>query len=353
MDCLGIINPVQNQQWNRFINNHPNGRIYHTGEWKSILEESFNHLKGYYFVLHRNNVICAALPIYFVHSWITGKRFISIPFATLCDPLVSSVDEMYFLFDGILQFTKKFSIKQIEIRTVNCSQILKQTGIMSVSRYVHHYLLLDNNIENIYAKFHRTCIRQRISRAQKSNIKINFSNSENEFYKFHNLYLITRKRIGLPPQPLLFIHNLWKKFNEQNQAKIVLAEKDNKTIAGLLLLLFKRTVTVEFAVVDKQYDSISPLHLLFWDSIKFAHREGYKCVDFGRTPVENSGLINFKNRWGTESVKLNFFYFPESSFRNQLKIENSFSYKILNQMIRATPKFILSPIGKMMYSHFS
>ena len=352
MYSLEIIDPVQDQRWNRFVNLHKNGRIYHSGNWKSVVEESFNHIQGFYFVLLKENMIHAALPIFFVQSWIAGKKFVSIPFATLCDPLISNIDEMYLLFDGVLQFSKRFKIKQIEIRTVNTSPILKQMEILSESRYIHHYLPLQGKLETIYKNFHRSCIRQRISRAEKSDIIINKENTEKEFLTFYNLYIMTRKRLGLPPQPFLFIHNLWKKFSPHGQAKIVLAEKGQKSIAALLLLLFKKTVTAEFAVVNKQYDSISPLHLLFWNSIKYAKQENFNYFDFGRTALDNLGLINFKNRWGTESIKLNFFYFPNSSLNKNIDIKSTFSYKLVNNIIKAAPKFVLNPIGKIMYSHY-
>ena len=89
-----LLDPVSDTRWDPFVENHPYGWICHLSGWKHVLEKSFKQMKGYYLTLEDNNRIKAALPIYEIKSIITGKRLVSIPFATLSDPLVTEPNDM-------------------------------------------------------------------------------------------------------------------------------------------------------------------------------------------------------------------------------------------------------------------
>ena len=49
------------------------------------------------------DLVRAALPIYAVESGLMGRRLVSIPFATLCDPLVTDPADMEILGDAVLR----------------------------------------------------------------------------------------------------------------------------------------------------------------------------------------------------------------------------------------------------------
>src|SRR5512136_2928209 len=98
MENVALIDPVEDKRWDNFVEHHPFGWVCHLSGWKKALERSFKHLKGHYLVLFSNDAIRAALPVFEVKSWLTGKRMVSIPFATVCDPLISNSNEMEVLF---------------------------------------------------------------------------------------------------------------------------------------------------------------------------------------------------------------------------------------------------------------
>jgi len=95
---IKLIDNLSNAQWDGFVKTHPYGQIYHLAGWKDVLEKSFKHMKGYYFTIMEDSQIKSALPIFHVKSWITGNRMVSIPFATFCDPLISTQNEFIELF---------------------------------------------------------------------------------------------------------------------------------------------------------------------------------------------------------------------------------------------------------------
>jgi hypothetical protein len=333
------------------VENHPFGWICHLSGWKEVLEKSFKHMKGYFLVLQNNHHdIKAALPIYEVRSWFTGNRLVSIPFATLCDPLISTEDDLKILFDEALILLKERRASYIEIQTFLSSPLLHHHRLNPYHAFKHHYLLLDNEPEQLKKSFHRTCVRQRITRAMESNLTIKFGSSESDLNIFYRLHLITRKRLGLPPQPYRYFFMIWKNFFPRKRLLLLLAEKQGNAIGGLILLKFKDRVSAEFAASDEKYQDMSPNHLLFWEAIKWAYSEGYKVFDFGRTALSNITLMEFKNRWGTKSVDLpKFFYPPQAVQRNE--VEKSKGYQFIRKICESAPDWALPSIGRFCYRH--
>lgn len=348
-----IIDPIKDGRWDEFVESHPYGWICHLSGWKRALEKSFQHMKGHYLSLidTSNNTIQAALPLFELKSRLTGNRLVSIPFATLCDPLISTSADMEILFEAALKLSRELGTSRIEIRTLSSSDLIKDARLDMLSYYKHHFLLLDAGLEQMKKSFHRTCVRQRIERSLKSNLNLRLAENENDLQKFYCLYTKTRKRLGLPLQPYAFIKSIWEIFLPSKRISMLLAEKEEKAVAGLILFKFKNRVSVEFSVSDEAFRNISPIHYLFWKAIESAYNEGYKIIDFGRTSPSNVGLMDFKNRWGTKVADLSQFYYPRQAGRRNGKREESLGYKIIQKVCRKAPDFALPYIGNFIYRH--
>ncbi|MCK6620526.1 MAG: GNAT family N-acetyltransferase [Calditrichaceae bacterium] len=343
-----FIDPEKDERWDQFVENHEMGLIYHLSGWKKVIEKTFPHIRGIFLAVVENNEIKAALPIYEVKSWLTGHRFVSVPFAQFCDPLVSSAIDLKLILQKIQDEHKAESL---EIKTMNSSVFFNQLKLELIHHYKYHYILLDKPPDLLKKQFHRTCVRQRISRAQESNIQVTQCASKTELQKFILLHSHTRKRLGLPLQPIDFFYNLWDILHSKNMLEIVFASKDEIVIAALLLLKFKNRVTVDISAYDEKYLNLSPTHLLFWETIKSSFEQGYQIYDFGRTSLNSEALIKFKNHWGTVMMDLPSYIQPDLSNRNKMIKENSIKYKIVKNLCRISPQPIYEMIGKMVYRH--
>lgn len=351
MSEVTIIDPVHDERWDTFVENHPFGWICHLSGWKQALEKSFKHMKGYYLVLLNNNTIKAALPLFEVKSWLTGNRLVSIPFATLSDPLISNTDDMNELFESALNLSKELKASYVELRTLASSSLIQDKRLGVQRFYKHHFLRLETDPEQLKKTFDRTCVRQRISRAQKSNLCLKLGENESDLRDFYRLYLLTRKRLGLPLQPYVFLKTAWETFSPSKRIVLLLAEDKGQPIAGVLLFKFKDRVSIELSAHDESYRNVSPIHFLFWEGIKSSYKEGYKMIDFGRTAPSNKSLMDFKKRWGTTVVDLPYLYYPKEALEKNSEREQSRSYKIINKICKNAPDFTLAHIGKFCYRH--
>lgn len=345
------IDPVVDPRWDKFVEDHPLGWLTHLSGWKRVLEKSFKHMKGHYLVILNKDNIQAALPVYEVRSWLTGNKLVSIPFATLCDPLVSEKSDMKVLLGAVKRLAKERGISRVQIRTLNSYTLIEDDSLYIDRKYKHHYILLDKHPEDLKKTFSRSCVRQKISRAGKSDLILKKVLDVSGLASFYQLHLMSRKQKGLPAHPYKFIKMLWEEFSLSQNVTIFLAEHKKKTIAGIMLFKYKDRISAEYLLVDNKFLNLSPGHFLFWEAIKSACQEGFKIFDFGRTASTNVSLMDFKKRWGTEVVDLPEFYYPKEEFKKEVRGEDSGKYRFVNKICKNAPKFTSQIIGNFIYNH--
>ena len=345
-----MIDPLTDTRWDKFVDQHPHGWICHLSGWKKVIENSFPHIRGDYLVItDEKGHLVAGLPVFLVKSPLTGKRMVSIPFATLFDPLVRSVADMKTLLDAAIRLAHDYRTPFLDFRAFRSLAYENETRLKKFSCYAHHYLDLTENPDALKKKFHRTCVRQRINRALDKNVRLVIGQSETDLKAFYSLYLLTRKRTHLPPMPYRFFKALWTTF-DSGTLLLLLARFEEKTVAGLILFKYKNRVSAEFAASDERYKFVSPNHFLFWQAIRMACHGGYTVFDFGRTSMRNKPLLDFKRHWGTVSCELPNYIYTENERHHTTSTEDKFSYKLVKNATRLIPltvypAFLLSASG--------
>lgn len=351
MESVRLIDPSRDKRWDVFVESHPWGWICQTSAWGKLLEQCFKHIKGYYLVLFDgNDNIKAGLPIFSVESWLMGKRMVSIPHATLCDPLVSNPVEMEQLVGAAITLSNKLGMAQIEVRTLMSGPLFCDERFDSLNYFKHHYLPLVSDPEQLKKSFHRSCVRQRIARALGSELDLKVAESKSDLDAFYALHVLTRQRHSLPPQPHKFFELLWQTFYPSGHVELLLATLKGRPVASLIVFKFKNRVSAEFAASDEHFRDLSPNHLLFWEAIKMACREGFEIFDFGRTPPHNQELMDFKRRWGTMVMDLPHFFYPRQTAERAPR-DSQRSYKLMQTICRKCPDAMLPLLGRFCYRH--
>jgi len=346
-----LIDPCKDERWDRFVENHPFGWVCHLSGWKKVLENSFPHMKGYYLALiDENGEIQAGLPIYEVRSWLTGNRLVSIPFATLSDPLIKNENELKILLNYTKGLALKLNITNIEIKSFQTSHFFKNTSLNKICLFKNHHLFLNKSLNELLKLFHPSCIRRVILKSVKLPLEKKKVKKFEELEEFYNLYVITRKRVGLPPQPYKFFISLLKYLGFNNHVNFFLARLNGKTLGGIMLFSFKNRVSWDAIGIEDYSKKIGITHYLLWKSIEEAYNDKKEIFDFGRTNINNNGLMIFKNRWGTIVSDLPSFYFTNNIYSMMITNEK-FRKKLVQQICRISPTPILKSIGNLCYKH--
>lgn len=339
------------EKWDVFVTDHPEGCFYHLTCWKEVLEKSFNHFEPLYLILENGEgKIRGGMPCFIVHSTLLGKRIVSLPFTDSCTPLVSGKEDLALLIEYLLKFKKKTEARYVEVKPNNNIPFEEINGFVPYYYYYNHCLNINREPEMLRQCFHRTCVRQRIRRAENSNLKITRGTNSEDMDKFYALHILIRKRHGLPPLPYRFFENIWKCLIHPQKSFLSLAIHNGKIIGGIIVLPFKQTLYAVFSAFDPNYAQYSPSHLLFWELIKFGYANGYRMLDFGRTSPDNRGLLDFKRRWGTEEKRIPYFYFPDVQGVSA-KNRDSIRVKAIKIICSNLPDPLLIKFGNLLYNH--
>ena len=205
---LEWLDPAADAEWDAFVNRHPLGLIYHLAVWRRMLKDAFPHIDGRFLVLRRSDgAIQAGLPVYAVNSWLLGKRISSVPFASFCDPLVSSSEE----FDRLLtevEALRRRGNRRLEIRANKAAALLATGRLGCQSHYKHHYLSLEKDSQALFRTFAKSSIQQKALKASREGVMIDELQGENALRVCHAIIRDTRARLSLPALPYSFFQSI-------------------------------------------------------------------------------------------------------------------------------------------------
>lgn len=334
------------EKWDAFVISHPEGTIDHHSAWLNVLTKTYGH-KPFCITLESNRgEIQGVIPFLAVESFLTGKRLVSLPFTNSCDPILPETQGEELIDFAIQRYP---NLDYIELKFLNTPADLF-SNLKRTNFYLTHILNLETEQEELLKSFHYTCVRQRINRARRNNLRFRISDLENDMRKFYQLLTGVRRKHGLPPQPYAFYRNMWRFLRPPGFLKLAVVENEAKIIAAALLVKFKDKFHLQYSCFDYNYKKLSPNQMLIWECIKLAHREGARYFDFGRTAWTNQSLIDFKDRWATKRYPLTYYYYP----KDKAGVGSSgHGRKILTALNRHLPKSILQLEGRLLYPHMS
>lgn len=278
--------------WEDYIKNSPFSNFFHQIGWKNVIEKTFA-MKPFYLLLKDGGQIRGILPLFKANN-----QLISLPFATEAGVIADDFSCERVLINQAIEISKKEHLNLIEIRQqkkVDLSQLMES------KLYFNLILKLNKSPDLLWELFDKKA-RNSTRKAEKKGITVRVGNID-EFYK---VFSGNMRDLGTPVDKKEFFKNILKEFPKQTE--ILVAEYDKKAIAALFMLYFKDKVRVQWASSLKQYNSLNPNDLLYWEAIKKACKKGLKEFDFGKSMI-GEGTYNFKKKWGAKPEQLYYYYY--------------------------------------------
>lgn len=317
--------------------------VTHTLHWTTVLERSFPHIKGY--IISDEKKLCDAtafLPIYRLKRTLGRNCWVSIPYATISDPLADNPDSIKALFRTLLEhpLTKNCSI---EVRT--STKLPPIPNFKPCTGYIQHQIILNDNEKEIFKRFHKKSVQQRIRQAITHGLKLKIGKSLDDVSVFYQIYIRMRKEQGLPPQPYSFFKNMWQQLYPINNLELLLAEKDGEIIAGCWALKNRWLYSFEYLARAARSDKLRCAYFLNWHGVRRAIQEGISIVSFARTSIKNTGLNAYKCNWGTVEVPYYDLTYPI----REIHREDRFMYKVIKKCSSKLPLPLFRLLGEAIY----
>jgi lipid II:glycine glycyltransferase (peptidoglycan interpeptide bridge formation enzyme) len=239
------------------------------------------------------------------------------------------------------------SNKHLEIRS-NAAGPGMLAGLTVSGTFCLHQLDLHPTLDDLFRAFHSNCIRRKIVRASREGLIYDDGTSEELLLKFYRLVVRTRRRKGIPPQPLSWFRNLIACIGDK--AKLRLASHEGKPVAGILTICHKSTMTYKYACSEPEFHKMGPMQILIWRAIQEAKETGLAEFEMGRTDWRNEGLLTFKDRWGCTRATLVYLRNPARRRTNFTELVGG---RIAKRVIASLPESILPDVGRFLYRHFA
>jgi hypothetical protein len=338
------IDPLSDPRWTALVESHPRSSIFHTTRWLRALQTAY----GYDPVVVSTCSSAASLinGIVFcrIRSWLTGPRLVSLPFSDHCEPLVRSSDELDEILLHIRQEVDGKRWKYLEIRPDLCEPG-NCTGVNRSRSYQLHRLDLRRNLEELFHDFHKHSVQRKIRRAERERLQYAAGASEALLQKFYKLLVMTRRRQGLPPQPLVWFRALLAALGDKLQIRV--ASKGDLPVASILTLCHKKSMVYKYSCSNAAFNNLGGTTLLLWNAIQEAKNSGLEELDMGRSDTDNPGLITFKEHWATVATRISYWTYP---YAPQVH-PSGWQKSLARRVVSVSPDFALRAAGDLLYRH--
>jgi hypothetical protein len=339
------IDPLKDQRWSKFLDQHPRASVFHTVAWLEALHETYGYEPVGYTTSAPGDDLQNGLVFCQVDSWITGRRLVSLPFSDHCEPLVDGAADLHEFLKALQRHSAEKKWRYIEIRPLR-SLDLTATLFQRSETYCFHQLDISPTLDAIFRNFHKDSTQRKVRRAEREGLTEEEGRSGPLLDIFYRLQLLTRRRHNLPPQPRTWFRNLVACLGEG--LKIRVAFKGAQPIASILTLSYKDTLVYKYGCSDIQFNNLGGMHLLFWKAIQDGKKCGLRIFDLGRSDVDNRGLIVFKDRWGAQRSTLTYARYPEGSSQSS---NLGWKMKIVKSICAHAPDSFLTMAGNLFYKH--
>jgi len=342
---LYTLDPMVDSRWDELVASHPSASVFHQKGWLKALAATY----GYRPLVVTSTPVGKRLEdgIAFceVKSWITGKRLVSLPFSDHSEPLWNENGEPFELMDWMRTECSAHNWKYIELRPMRW-KMGPESSLVAAQTFCFHLLNLTPTLGEIFKNMHKDCIQRRIRRAEHGQLEYEKGCSKELLDELYRLLTITRKRHHLLPQPRAWFQNVMT-YMKPN-VEIRLARKDGVAIAAILTLRHRRTVVYKYGCSDAQYHHLGGMPYLMWKMIEESKMAGAEQIDFGRSDLDNDGLIEFKNRLGSTRSQVTYLRYPEDA-RRASAVESYLP--AARRLFSILPRPISSMEGRVAYRH--
>jgi len=343
-----LVDPLHDSRWNALLESHPSSSIFHTVPWLEALRRTYGYEPIVVTMSPPGTDLSNGLVFCRIDSWLSGRRWVSLPFSDHCEPLVDDAASLQTMLSSVEQIVRQERALYLEIRPLRAVEASSDL-FHSRHSYYFHQLDLTPDIDTLFRNCHKGSTQRKIRRAEREGLIYKDGQSESLLSDFYRLLFLTRKRHQLPPQPKRWFSNLIACFGDV--LKIRVAFKGRQAVAAMLTIRYKNTLVYKYGGSDARFHNLGGMHLLFWKAIQEAKQEGLGVLDFGRSDCDNTGLTTFKDRWGGTRSVLTYSRFATTSNPRPLYEQEGWKVSIAKRILSHSPDRVLHSIGDLLYKH--
>jgi hypothetical protein len=343
--AVHALDPLRDPRWDDLVRAHPEASVFHTPGWLAALHQAYGYRPLAYSTSPPGAALGDGIVFCEVESWLTGRRLVSVPFADHCAPLAGSPALLEAVLHALRGRAPAERWRSIEVRAPGVAGA--PVGGLGVGpEYHHHSLDLRPPLGTLFRGLHRDSIQRRIQRAERAGLDYAVGRGDRLLEALYALLVLTRRRHGRPPQPRRWLRALVTALGDAVVVRVLF--RHGQPVAGVLTLRFRDTVVYKYGASDARHHHLGGIPLLMWRAIEDAKATGARTLDLGRSDLDASGLVRFKERWGAERSRVRHLRWPppmpERAWRE-------IGRRLAGRALMHLPDALLRATGERLYRH--
>jgi len=284
------------------------------------------------------------LPAFVVRRALFGTVVTSMPFLDGGGPCTASPLLAGRLIEHLVLQAERAGAQAVELRSACRLPI----SVQPAQHKVVLSLNLPSDADRLWRQLDKD-VRNQVRRAERCGLSIDAGGTANlaDFYAV----LASRMRdLGSPVHAVGFLRAVADEFGDR--ARIILVRKGQTTVGGLMALAFKDALVVPWSACLKEYFSLRPNMLLYWEAIRFACQQGFRRFDFGRSTT-GSGTYHFKRQWGAVEEPLFWYTILIRGRRSRSPERASAAAAAMSNLWRRLPIAVTRGLGPPIRKYFT
>jgi hypothetical protein len=336
--------PSDRERWDSFVDGHPEGRFCHLWGYGEILKEVYGY-RCLYVKIHLGQEQVGVFPSVIVSH---GRpRLVSQPFNEYGGPLTYnfSVDRYERLGELLFLLSQEEKSHSIEIRGgVGCELAEQAAGW--VRKPLHFYAILNLADPKLLWRDSLTNeARKGVNRGRKAGLSVEIRRGEQAVGDpFYELYLVSMKRLGVPPHPARFFTQLASSLGERVVAAWIMSGVEPAAI--LLGIVTGQRIQIWITASNPKHWSSRPNDLAHWELISWSYAQGLRVFDFGS--ARYVGQIQFKKKWGANLREYSYYLIGPPAAGSSLEIQtvgsSSKTMEVMSTIWRTIVPLRLTPV---------
>lgn len=325
--------------WEEYVLNHSNGTWYHGNGWKRFVERTFGH-QSYYLSTRRDGHIVGIMPLNLVESPLFGKILISSAYARYAGVCCNDAAAESSLLSKAKAIARDLKVDYLEIRNV---KPLNDPELLTRTFKQGFWLALPDSFEELWKSF-RSEIRNRARKAESAGCVSHVRDVE-AVDDFYGIFCRRMRELGTPAYGRNFFRNLMDIY--EGDARLVVTKRDGRVVGAGIMLFYGETVEVPWICSLGREFKAYPNNSLYVAAMRYAIDRKMKRFDFGCS-TKGSGNATFKQRWGANTVQLNWCYLPVKKQSVPDLTPNNAKYSFAIQTWKKLPLWVTNAVGPVL-----
>jgi Acetyltransferase (GNAT) domain len=320
---IEVLSPATESAYTELLLSIPSSMLFQSVRYRNLLAALLPGAKDNYFLAFEGSQVVGALPAFVKDSLKCGKVMNSLPFfgsnggilvrpgqpraaigGALLDAFVAFADSEKMVSSTVVSHPLE---NDFELYRKHLAPTLEDERIGQITPLPQLATYEGSEAEKLLMDLYHVKTRNVVRKAQSSDVHVTHEGTEAAMRALYAIHEENMTSIGGVVKPWSVFESIRACFQYDEDYRVYLAKKNDQVIAGLLVLYFNRITEYFTPVTKAEYRGIQPQSLLCLTAMKDAMQRGHSHWNWGGTGLTQTGVYEFKRKWGTEDHRYRYF----------------------------------------------